>query len=85
MLREGKGFDVDRAMVEKHLQQAREHVALGELHLARQREIVAELIDRGVDVTEAKRLLMNFEESQLMHVAHLDRLKAELLALASRA
>ena len=76
---------MDRAMVEKHLQQAREHVALGELHLARQREIVAELINRGVDVTEAKRLLLNFEESQLMHVAHLDRLKAELLALASRA
>ncbi|PCK86943.1 hypothetical protein CPT32_11050 [Rhizobium sophoriradicis] len=74
---------MDRTMVEKHLQQAREHVAAGELHLARQREIVAELIDRGADVTEANRLLMNFEESQIMHVAHLDRLKAELLALAS--
>ncbi|AGS25756.1 hypothetical protein [Rhizobium etli] len=73
---------MDRTMVEKHLQQAREHVATGELHLARQREILAELIDRGADVTEAKRLLMNFEESQIMHVAHLDRLKAELLALA---
>ncbi|ARQ13684.1 hypothetical protein NXC12_PE00082 (plasmid) [Rhizobium etli] len=73
---------MDRTMVEKHLQQAREHVAVGELHLARQREILAELIDRGADVTEAKRLLMNFEESQIMHVAHLDRLKAELLALA---
>lgn len=76
---------MDRAMVEKHLQQAREHVASGELHLARQREIVAELIDRGADVTEANRLLLNFEESQIMHVAHLDRLKAELLALASGA
>ncbi|NKF34528.1 hypothetical protein HER21_49810, partial [Pseudomonas sp. BGM005] len=50
---------MDRAMVEKHLQQAREHVASGELHLARQREIVAELISRGADVMEAKRLLTN--------------------------
>ncbi|EGE58904.1 hypothetical protein [Rhizobium phaseoli] len=72
---------MDRAMVEKHLQQAREHVASGELHLARQREIVAELISRGADVMEAKRLLTNFEESQITHVAHLERLKAELLAL----
>ncbi|RFB85850.1 hypothetical protein B5K11_29635 [Rhizobium leguminosarum bv. trifolii] len=72
---------MEREMVEKHLQQAREHVALGEHHLARQREIVAELTDRGADATEAIRLLVNFEESQVMHVAHLDRLNAELLAL----
>ncbi|MBB4237943.1 hypothetical protein [Rhizobium esperanzae] len=76
---------MDRRMVEKHLQQAREHVLLGGQHVARQREIVAELIDRGADSTEAIRLLVNFEESQVMHVAHLDRLKAELLALAREA
>jgi hypothetical protein len=68
-------------MVEKHLQQAREHVALGGQHIARQREIVAEMTDRGSDAKEAQRLLVIFEESQVMHVAHLDRLKAELLAL----
>ena len=71
---------MDRAMVERHLQQAREHVAVGEMHLARQRQILTELTNRGADVTEAKRLLMNFEESQIMHLAHVDRLKAELLA-----
>ncbi|MBX4871664.1 hypothetical protein HJA87_14305 [Rhizobium bangladeshense] len=69
---------MDRAMAEKHLQQAREHVALGEMHLARQREILAELTHRGADLTEAKRLLTNFEEFQVIHLAHLDRLKAEL-------
>ncbi|MBX5159285.1 MULTISPECIES: hypothetical protein [unclassified Rhizobium] len=72
---------MDRGMVEKHLQQAREHVALGGQHIARQREIVAEMTDRGSDAKEAQRLLVIFEESQVMHVAHLDRLKAELLAL----
>ncbi|MBX5200554.1 hypothetical protein [Rhizobium sp. NZLR1] len=72
---------MDRGMVEKHLQQAREHVALGGQHIARQREIVAEMTDRGSDAKEAQRLLAIFEESQVMHVAHLDRLKAELLAL----
>ncbi|EJT00965.1 hypothetical protein [Rhizobium sp. CCGE 510] len=72
---------MDRVMVEKHLQQAREHVVLGEQHIARQREIVVELTALGADLREAERLLLNFEESQVMHVAHLDRLKAELLAL----
>ncbi|PDS99933.1 hypothetical protein CO659_01545 [Rhizobium sp. S9] len=70
---------MDRAIVKKHLEQAQEHVTAGGLHVARQREIVAELINRGADVTEAIRLLTNFEESQDMHVAHLERLKAELL------
>ncbi|MBX4875977.1 MULTISPECIES: hypothetical protein [Rhizobium] len=69
---------MDRAIVEKHLQQAREHVALGRQHVARQREIVAELTTRGADLAEAIRLLANFEESQAMHLAHLDRLQGEL-------
>lgn len=72
---------MDRGMVEKHLQQALEHVALGGRHIARQREIVAQLTDRGSDASEARRLLEVFEESQVLHVAHLDRLKAELLTL----
>ncbi|EJB06094.1 hypothetical protein GGI64_001894 [Rhizobium leguminosarum] len=72
---------MDRGMVEKHLQQAREHVALGGQHIARQREIVAQLTNRGSDASEAQRLLKVFEESQILHVAHLDRLKAELLSL----
>ena len=70
---------MDRAIVEKHLQQAQEHVAMGGQHVARQRQIVAELLDRGADVTEAIRLLANFEETQGMHLAHLERLEAELL------
>ncbi|ARO33764.1 hypothetical protein NXC14_PC00225 (plasmid) [Rhizobium sp. NXC14] len=70
---------MDRTIVKKHLEQALEHVALGELHVARQRELIAELTNRGADVREAIRLLTNFEESQVMHVAHLERLKAELL------
>ncbi|MGZ2433065.1 hypothetical protein ACVI1T_005026 [Rhizobium redzepovicii] len=72
---------MDRGMVEKHLQQALEHVALGGHHIARQREIVAQLTNRGSDASEAQRLLEVFEESQVLHVAHLDRLKAELHAL----
>ncbi|MDK4732300.1 hypothetical protein [Rhizobium sp. CNPSo 3490] len=70
---------MDRMIVKKHLEQALEHVAVGRGHVARQREIVAELTERGADVTEAIRLLTNFEESQIMHVAHLERLEAELL------
>lgn len=72
---------MDRCIVEKHLQQALEHVALGGQHIARQREIVAQLTNRGSDASDARRLLKVFEESQLLHVAHLDRLKAELISM----
>ena len=59
---------MDRAMLEQHLAEARQHPKEGMHHIVRQREIIAELEARGSDTTEAKWLLSNFEESQALHL-----------------
>jgi len=69
---------MDRAMLGQHLAQAERHVAQGERHIARQREIVAELKDRGHDWQAAMELLHQFEEMQALHIADRDRLRSEL-------
>jgi hypothetical protein len=68
-------------MLLEHLALARKHVADGERHVRRQREIVAEL-DRGAhDTSQGKDLLRLFEELQVFHVSHRDRLLNELSEL----
>jgi hypothetical protein len=71
---------MDRDFVEKSLAMVEGHVAQGERIIARQREIVAasELSGRG-DAGKAKELLALFEETQLLHVDHRDRLRRDLL------
>lgn len=69
---------MDRAMVRDHLAKAEGHVDLGHRHVARQREIVAELERDGHDVRDAKRLLETFEKLLKMHIADRDRLRREL-------
>jgi hypothetical protein len=63
-----------------HLAQARRHVAIGERHIARQRELVIELERDGHDASSAKQLLVQFEELQALHIADRDRLEQELAA-----
>jgi hypothetical protein len=72
---------MDRATVTAHLAQAERHVALGEQHIARQREIVSELEDGSHDAVQARRLLAQFEELQALHIADRDRLRRELAEL----
>lgn len=47
---------------------------LGERHIARQREIVADLHHKGFRTDLADELLNLFEQMQLLHVAHRDRI-----------
>ena len=72
-----------RSLLIEHLRQAREHVALGERHLARQREIVGEYERLGLDVASAAWLLSLFEELQVLHVAGRDRLEEQLASIES--
>ena len=67
-------------MIDQHLVQAEENVALGLKHIARQTEIVAELKRMGFVVAagEATQLLKTFEEMQVEHEAHRDRHLREL-------
>ena len=69
---------MNRTMLTEHLAQAEEHVALGNRHIVRQRELIAELARDGHDTAEAKTLLASFEEMQTLHLQHRDRLRHEL-------
>jgi hypothetical protein len=48
-------------------EQARQREEQGEDHIRKQRHLIAELERDGHDVTAAKRLLTNFEETQVLH------------------
>ena len=70
--------DMDRAMLLDHLEMAKRHVAEGEVHIANQKIILAELERDGHDTVEARRLLANFLDLQELHRADLDRILSEL-------
>lgn len=70
-------------MLLDHLTQAERHVALGESHVARQKQIVAALAMRGSDDGIARALLAQFEALLALHVAGRDRLRAELAGPAA--
>jgi len=72
------GRPIDRKMLERHLRQAERHVAAGQQHISRQRELIAQLERDDHDTSAAKSLLAQFEELQMMHIAHRDRLGREL-------
>ncbi|RWA62140.1 MAG: hypothetical protein EOQ27_15760 [Mesorhizobium sp.] len=61
-------------MRETVLAMLEQHVLLGERHIARQREIVADFHHKGFRADLAEDLLTLFEQMQLLHVAHRDRL-----------
>jgi hypothetical protein len=70
---------VNRSMLEKHLQQAEEHVKLGRQHLARQMAVITKLEQAGRNTRVARELLETFELLQGTHEADRDRLKKELV------
>jgi len=49
-------------------------------HVARQREIVAELANDGRDLRSAQALLVQFETMLAHHIADRDRMRMELAA-----
>ena len=69
---------VERAILEKHLAEAEAHVALGARHVEQQRALILKLVSTGCDSAEAKVLLRLFEELQVEHVSHRDRLGNKL-------
>jgi hypothetical protein len=57
-------------LILRHLEQARRHQSIGEMHLARQHEIIVELERDGHGTTEAKKLFAQFLVMQAMHIEH---------------
>ncbi|PPQ34243.1 hypothetical protein [Rhodopila globiformis] len=72
---------MNREMLRQRLAQAGEHIVLGEHHIVRQQEIVAELERDGHDTAQARRILAIFKETQVVHIAVRDQLRRELDAL----
>ena len=69
---------MDRDTTLAHLALAEKNVALGERHIARQEQLVAELDRDGHDTREALAPLTVFRRTQIEHVAHRDFLLREL-------
>jgi hypothetical protein len=57
---------------------AKRHVLEGERHIARQRELIAEMLALGVDVSRHHATLAALEDAQRLHIEHVRRLKQEL-------
>ncbi len=70
---------MDKMVLLRHLVEARAHVAIGEKHIARQRQIVAEL-ERAEDgdLVTARALLDSYLQLQVQHVADMKRLEGQL-------
>jgi hypothetical protein len=71
-------YPVDRKILELHLQQAERHVAAAQEYVSRQGERVPQLERDGHDASDAKKLLTLFEDLEVMHIAHRDRLARQL-------
>ena len=66
---------MNRAMLAVHLERAEEHVLLGERHIRRQRQLIADLDAAGDTTSIARDLLATFEALQRQHEADRDRLR----------
>jgi hypothetical protein len=66
---------------ETELEMVERHVRQGERHVARQREILAELGRGGHSTAFARDLLVLFEWTQLQHRIHLDKLFCDFTRL----
>ena len=69
---------MDRAELERRLQEAECHVERGAQNIAHQREMVGTLERGGHDATAAKMFLRRLESWQVRHIADRNRLFKEL-------
>jgi hypothetical protein len=65
---------MDRQWIIDHLEDAERHVAGSAARVARQRQLLTELICDGLPSLQSKALLVTFEECLAMHTADRDRL-----------
>jgi hypothetical protein len=75
---EVQGSLKDVGMILDHLAIVLRHITEGERIIARQHEVIASLEQTGLDTSEIKAVLGQFEELQGVLVADRDRLQREL-------
>lgn len=69
---------MERAVLLRHLAQAERHIAEGEQRLIHQRAVIRELEQDGHRTGSARALLAALEQTQALHFADRERLRAEL-------
>ena len=69
---------MDPEILLDHLELANKQVSEGEVHLARQAALVADLRRNGRPIDEAEKLLRAFQEAQETFVAERNRIRREL-------
>lgn len=57
-----------------HLARAEKTVALGERHIEREEQMIADLDRAGHDTTQARALLATYRLTQVEHIAHRNRI-----------
>jgi hypothetical protein len=72
---------MDRALLRRHLAQTERYITEGERHIADQRDLIVKLERDGHDTVHARRLLIQFEELQALHIAARERLQAQLVVM----
>jgi hypothetical protein len=75
-----QGSLLDLGTILEHLAFAVRHITEGERIIARQHEIIASLERTGIDTSEARTVLRQFEELRGMLLADCDRLRKDLAA-----
>lgn len=75
---------MDPVTLRRRLQEAQEHVARGEWHVARQRAILRHLQESGLDATMAKALLRTLEQLQAVQLAGRNQLVQALAVAEAR-
>ena len=69
---------MDRATLEQLLREAEVRLYREEQEIARQREVIAALKERGDDASQAKLSLRRLESAQARHIAERNRLFKQL-------
>jgi len=69
---------MDRGILLQHLALVEEHIQMGARSIERQQEVIDKLVAHGHDTVEARRMLKNFQDTQAMHFADLERITKEL-------
>jgi hypothetical protein len=69
---------MDRQTLLDHLALAERHVSEGEIHVTRQRELVAKMERGGHETGLARALLLKFGELLAIHKADRDRLRGDV-------
>ena len=75
---------MDRIILRATLERAERFVSEGDHLIAKQKELITELLAHSLDVSRYEETLADFERSQRLHIEHVRTLKQELIASTPR-